>query len=247
MSSMYVIVGASSGVGRALAEKFSAKGSDLILVSREERDTCAMASDLMLRFGVSVKSVKQDLAASQPDFTKILEFVDAAGEDFKGILFPVGAVIDKDALAMEASAIDGLFRVNCLSICQLITEVLTRAHKDCDLSIVGFGSIASARGRGSNMIYSAAKRALQFYFEGLRHACVGESIVIQFYVLGYMDTNLAFANNVPLFKGAPNVLAEKVYRDIHKDTGVRFFPHFWGIIALIIKLVPWRIYKHMKF
>jgi len=244
---MYVIVGASSGVGRAIAEVFAAKGCDLVLVSREERDTNAVASDLMLRFGVSVKFVKLDLAAPQPDFSEILEAVNSAGKNFKGMLVPAGAVINTDTLEIETSAIDGLFRVNCLSICSLIIEMLKRLHKDNVISLVGFGSIASARGRGSNMIYSAAKTAMRFYFESLRHACVDKKVVVQFYVLGYMDTNLAFAYNVPLPKGVPNELAQRVYRDIQKDIGVSFFPRYWLIIAMIIKLIPWPIYKHLKF
>ncbi|MGZ4954941.1 MAG: SDR family NAD(P)-dependent oxidoreductase [Methylobacter sp.] len=244
---MYIIVGASSGVGRAIAEIFASKGHDLLLVSREKRDTNAVALDLMLRFDISVTSVMLDLAAPQPDFSEILEAVDLAGKAFKGMLVPAGAVIDTDSLEIETSAIDGLFRVNCLSICTLITEILKRTHKDSVISIVGFGSIASIRGRGANMIYSTAKTAMQFYFESLRHACVGKKIIVQFYVLGYMDTNLAFAYNVPLPKGSPGELAQRVYRDINKDIGVSFFPRYWLIIAMILKLIPWPIYKHLKF
>lgn len=244
---MYVIIGASSGVGRAIAEVFAANGCDLLLVSRDERDTNAVASDLILRFDVSVKSVRLDLASVQPDFSKILEAIDFAGVNFKGMLVPAGSVSDIDTLEIGNSVIDGLFRMNCLSICSLIIEVLGRAHKDCELSLVGFGSIASIRGRGSNMIYSSAKTAMRFYFESLRHACVGKKIAVQFYVLGYMDTNLAFAYNVPLPKGRPAKLAKKVYRYIHDDIGVSFFPRYWFVVAKIIKCIPWVIYKRLRF
>jgi short-subunit dehydrogenase len=244
---MYIIVGASSGIGRAIAEVFAANGCDLFLVSRDERDTNAVASDLMLRFGISVQSARLDLAAPLPDFSEILEAVTSAGKNFKGMLVPAGAVVDTDTLEIETSEIDGLFRVNCLSICNLIIEILRRAHKDSEVSLVGFGSIASIRGRGSNMIYSAAKTAMRFYFESLRHACVDKNVIVQFYVLGYMDTNLAFAYNVPLSKGEPKKLAQRVYRDIHKDFGVRYFPGYWSIIAMILRLVPWPIYKYLKF
>lgn len=244
---MYIIIGASSGVGRAIAEVFAAAGHDLLLVSREGRDTRAVASDLTLRFGVSVLSVMVDLAAEQPDFSDLLAAVTAAGENFKGLLIPAGTVIESDNLEIETSAIGDLFRVNCASICSLITETLKNAHPNCKLSLVGFGSIASIRGRGSNMVYAAAKTALRFYFESLRHACADKDIVVQFYILGYMDTNLAFAYNVPLPKGSPNKLAHLVYRDIHKDIGVRFFPRYWSLIGIILKLIPWPIYKHLKF
>lgn len=244
---MFVIIGASSGVGRAIAEVFASEGCDLLLVSRESRDTSAVASDLMLRFGISAKSIKLDLAAPQLDSAEILKAVIDAGENFKGVLAPAGAVANYDTLAIEPSLIDGIYRANCTSICNLIVEILGKAHKDCVLSFVGFGSIASARGRGANMIYSSAKAALQFYFESLRHACVGKKIVVQFYILGYMDTNLAFAYNVPLPKGTPKQLAQRVYRDIHKDIGVSYFPRYWLIIVKIINLIPWAIYKYLKF
>lgn len=244
---MYVIVGASSGVGRAIAEQFASKGCDLLLVSREDRDTHAVASDLMFRFGVSVKAVKLDLAVPQPDFSEILDYVRSFREKFKGLLVPAGNVSNTDTLDIDTSAIDGLFRVNCLSICSLINEILKVPRIANVITIVGFGSIASVRGRGSNMIYSSAKMAMRFYFESLRHACVDKKVVVQFYVLGYMDTNLAFAYNVPLPKGDPDELAQRVFRDIHNDIGVSFFPRYWQIVAMIIKLVPWPIYKHLKF
>lgn len=245
---MYVIVGASSGVGRAIAEEFASRGHDLFLVSRELRDTNAVACDLTIRFGVKVKSLELDLAIPYLDFSKVLQAVEDAGKCFRGILFPAGSVIEDDSLSIEVSRIDSVFRVNCVSICALITEILRRAHHDCKLSIVGFGSIASIRGRGANMTYSAAKTALQFYFESLKHACAGrDNIFIQYYVLGYMDTNLAFAYNVSLPKGSPRKLAKQVYCDIQEDFVSRFYPRYWVIIAVIIKLLPWSLYKLMKF
>ena len=41
-----------------------------------------------------------------------------------------------------------------------------------------------------NVAYSAAKRALASFFESLRHACADTGVAVQFYVLGYMDTEL---------------------------------------------------------
>ena len=243
---MYIIIGGSSGVGRALAVEFASKGCDLLLVSREDRDTQAIASDLMLRFNVSINVVKLDLSSNQPNFEKILEKVDLAGRSFKGMLMPAGTVIDRDVLEIEIDSTEVLFRVNCLSIICLVTEVLKRSHEDCELNIVGFGSIASVRARSTNMVYSTAKTALMFYFGSLRHACVKRKTTVQFYVLGYMDTNLAFAYDVPLPKGNPNKLAQIVYRNTNKDIGVKFYPRYWFIVGVILKLIPWPVFKHLK-
>ena len=59
------------------------------------------------------------------------------------------------------------------------------ATDDCtfDIDRVAWGSVAAVRGRRRNVAYSAAKRALQSFFESLRHACVGSSVTVQFCML----------------------------------------------------------------
>ncbi|MBC8022879.1 MAG: SDR family NAD(P)-dependent oxidoreductase, partial [Burkholderiales bacterium] len=52
--STILIVGGSSGLGRALAERFARAGHTLALVSSDVRDTEALAADLRLRHGVTV-------------------------------------------------------------------------------------------------------------------------------------------------------------------------------------------------
>lgn len=244
---MYIIIGASSGVGRSIAEEFARNGQNLLLVSRENRDTDAVATDLKLRFRVSVKTVRLDLAVPTPDFSEIANAVDAAGTHFGGLLIPAGTVLCGDDLNLDSKDVDGLFRVNCLSICKLIGLIISKHNANSPIALIGFGSIASVRGRQSNIIYSAAKAALRLYFESLRHACVGRRITVQFYLLGYMNTNLAFAYRVPMPKADPQDLARVVYRDLQKDVGVRFFPRYWLFVSMILRMLPWMIYKRLMF
>ena len=46
----YLIVGASSGLGRDLAYKFAQNSNNLILVSRDERDLKALKNDIEVKF-----------------------------------------------------------------------------------------------------------------------------------------------------------------------------------------------------
>ena len=46
----YLIIGASSGLGRELTKKFAEKGHNLIIASRDERDLNAIKSDLLVKF-----------------------------------------------------------------------------------------------------------------------------------------------------------------------------------------------------
>ncbi len=68
----YVIVGASSGLGRAIAEVFAAAGHNLVIVSSDRRDLLALASDLTIRNGVRVVSVEADLGGEGDYLPRIL-------------------------------------------------------------------------------------------------------------------------------------------------------------------------------
>ena len=61
-----LVVGASSGLGRALAGELARRRHDLLLVASDARDLEAVAADLNLRHGVAVRALALDLSA-EPD------------------------------------------------------------------------------------------------------------------------------------------------------------------------------------
>ena len=56
----YLIIGASSGLGRELAIKFAKKNYNLIIVSRDERDLIAIKSDLEIKYKINVNFIALD-------------------------------------------------------------------------------------------------------------------------------------------------------------------------------------------
>ena len=119
------------------------------------------------------------------------------------LLLPIGWTADKDEVVADPSVAERLLRTNLVAVIALVTELLGELSRRPRAAVVGFGSVASVRGRGSNVVYAASKRALQTYFEGLRHACAGTSVRVSFYVLGYLDTSLAFGRRTPLPRADP--------------------------------------------
>src|SRR6478672_8773337 len=58
-----LVIGASSGIGRAVARVWAGAGSDLILVGRDEQDLHRTAADLKVRHGRKVEVVGFDALA----------------------------------------------------------------------------------------------------------------------------------------------------------------------------------------
>lgn len=242
----YIIFGASAGIGRALADRFAAAGHDLIVLSSDNRDLAAVASDLSIRHGVRVATLTADLAAGDAYLDDLAAEADRCG-GIDGLLFAVGAVLPDDDGSLESEKVTWITRANFLSIVTAIARFLPPLRSRPRAVIVGFGSVAATRGRNVNMVYAANKRALESFFESLRRACVGSNITVQFYVLGYIDTSLAFGRRTLLPRADPDLLSARVLRDLGRDIGVAYHPRFWRHVCALLHWTPWLLYKRMKF
>jgi short-subunit dehydrogenase len=241
----YVIVGATAGLGRALAERLAADKHDLILIGRDQRDLDATAADLSFRFGIETKVVAGDVGQPETLFERLNALL-AAWSPIEGLLLPIGAASDEDTIDLPQKQVHDIVNVNFLSVVAMIKLVLPYLIGERRGVIVGFGSVAAARGRSHNMSYSAAKRALQSYFESLRHAMRGRGIRVQFYVVGFLDTNLAYGARTPLPKADPRRLADKVVRQMGKDLGVRHFPAWWRPVCAALRVAPWWLMQRLS-
>ena len=84
----YLIIGASSGLGRALADKFAKEKKNLIIASRDDRDLIAIKSDLEIKYNVNVEKIALDFSSFEELNQKL--FKENIFRDLSGILFPVG-------------------------------------------------------------------------------------------------------------------------------------------------------------
>lgn len=240
-----VVVGASAGLGRALAEALAAAGHDLVVVSSDPRDLEALASDLQIRHGVRVVVVPLDLGG---ELSWLGHLREAAGElgGPDALLLPIGWTAAVDDVTLGADVAERLVRTNFLSVVAIVAELLPEMRKKARANIVGFGSVAGRRGRGTNVVYAASKRALQTYFEGLRHACAGTKVEVCFYLLGYLDTSLAFGRRTLLPRADPSRLAARVVHDMGRRGGVVYYPPAWRLVCAVLPLVPFFLFKRLK-
>jgi short-subunit dehydrogenase len=242
----HVIVGASAGLGRALAEALARRHRSLLLVASDERDLLPLAADLQLTRGVEVKVVAHD-AADHAGLATAVEAALPRDEPVDALLFPIGTSDDDDDGLLSAQRADELVRINLLAVTSVAARLLPRmAARQCG-AIVGFGSVAAERGRGRNVVYAAAKRGLESVFESWRHRFEPEGLSVVLYTLGYLDTNLAFGRPLPFPKADPHLIAERVCDELGRARGKRFLPGGWRLVALGVRSLPWFLYRRARF
>jgi short-subunit dehydrogenase len=242
----YLIVGSSSGLGRALAEALASLGHDLILVAIDENDLRVQSADLSLKYHRTFDYLPLRVSPNGQWLEAFAATLSAVG-DLDGALFPMGWSSDDDQVNLAPTLVDELTEVNFSAIVKMISVCLPGLLARNKGTIVGFGSVASLRGRSSNVVYAAAKRALSSYFESLRHAVSGSGLKVQFYQLGYMDTPRNVGKKLLFPMADPAAVARNVVENLDRDFGSVTFPRFWSIVRFVLRWTPWWVYRKLHF
>jgi len=238
-----LIVGASAGLGRALAEEMAAGGHRLLLVARDARDMIAVASDLTARFEVQVEYFSADLAALNAD---------RFGAQVLSLLSPLDAVFlvagladDEDVAPLPTQRAKNLLEVNLVAPVLIANVLFDHLAKREKAHLIAIGSVAAIRGRGRNMVYGSAKRGLEFYFECLRHRMSGTGCRVQFYRVGFMATTM-LKERTGLLVASPRSVAKKIVRRLDGSEGTAYVSWVWYFIGLILSLLPYFIFRRLR-
>lgn len=159
-----IVTGASSGIGRAMANELAAKGLNLVLVARRQMELEQAAKDLSARHNVETCVLAADLAnatalAQIESETKNLDIgllVAAAGFGTAGNFLDAKL---EDELAM--------LDVNCRAVMQLSLHFGKRLVKRGRGGLILFGSLVGYQGTPRAAHYAATKAYVQTLAEAL--------------------------------------------------------------------------------
>jgi short-subunit dehydrogenase len=242
-----VVIGASSGVGLALAEELARRGYDLVIGARHAADLDAVAADLALRHEATVTPRPIDLCGPAD---AVERYADECVETLGGIdavLVTAGAIDRADDGTAPAAVAATLVQTNFLGVATLVGAFVGRLEDRGAGTIVLFSSIAAAVPRGRNVVYGAAKAALEHYGRSLQHRLAGGPVRVQVYALGYVDTAMAAGQRLLLPRADPQRIARTVVDGLHRDRRFTYLPRYWAPIVIGLRCLPWPVYRRLKF
>lgn len=162
-----LVTGASSGIGRAMAELLAAKGVDLVVAARRVDRLDELAARLHGAHGVKVQALQADLAESGAA-ARILEAT--AAIDVGLVVSNAGFGLKGDFDTRDAKAMSEMLMVNCHAPMMLAHGFTPRLRKRGKGGIIFTSSIEGLIG----CPYSAAYSASKAFLNGLGEALWGE-------------------------------------------------------------------------
>jgi hypothetical protein len=68
---------------------------------------------------------------------------------------------------------------------------------------------------------------------------------IQFYIVGYMNTNLSYGKNILLAKGSAKELAKIVCNNFNNNYKKIYYPYWWIFINILFKITPFFLLRYL--
>lgn len=240
-------LGATRGMGRALARCLAARGDHLFLLGRRPEELERSARDLELR------------GAPTPVRTTGCDLLDP--ERFGPALDEAAAALDGlDAVVVTAGdfAVQGVLEADRLRCRDLLTADFTHTVLFCEEArerllargggtLCVFSSVAGDRARKPVGLYGAAKAGLSHYLESLdlRYRPSGLRVVIV--KPGFVKTAMTADLPAPPFAGTPEGVADVALRALDRGTPVVYAPRTWRWILLVIRLLPRAVLRRVAF
>lgn len=241
-----LILGAASGIGRALAVEFSAHGYDPILAGRDTAELQALASDLSLRYHVNARVLDFDILDFDGMEAALAPCLAAAGDPLEGAVLCIGYMADHETaladLRETRRMLDTNFTGAALAL-QILAQHFERERKGF---ICALSSVAGDRGRQSNYLYGAAKGGLTTYLQGLRNRLYHSGVRVITVKPGFVDTRMTYGRPKLALVAAPEAVAHGIYRAIKKGKNVVYIPWFWRVIMLMVRLIPEGVFKKLR-
>ena len=214
-ASRYWIVGASEGLGRALAEALDARGASLIVSARSEERLQELAGKL------------RDAVAIPVDVTDPASVAEAARKagQFDGMIYSVGAYEPTKATEWNGDAVRLMIDTNITGCVNVLGEVVPRFVKANKGHIALIGSLSGFRGLPGAVGYGLSKAAVMHTAENLRIDLSKTDILVQRMNPGFIDTRLTEKNefNMPQLM-TPEEAAAHVVHAIDKRRFSYSFP-----------------------
>ncbi|MCX7798859.1 MAG: SDR family NAD(P)-dependent oxidoreductase [Fimbriimonadales bacterium] len=181
-----IVVGASSGLGRAIAARLAASGCRVAAVARRLERLESLASEAPPG---RILALRHDVRR----LDDVPEAFDAACRALEGldlVVYSAGFMPPVGPTEFDTPKDRQIVEVNFLGAVAWLNLAADRFLQTRRGAIVGIGSVAGDRGRKGQPVYNASKAALHAYLEALRNRLHGKGVTVATFKPGPMRTEM---------------------------------------------------------
>lgn len=182
-----LVTGASSGLGRAFAERLATAGTDLVVVARRAPLLEDLAADLAERHGVDVEVLRADL--TEPDDLRMVE------ERAAGPRRPIDLLVNNAGISatgrfdrIPAGRIQRVIDLNVRAVVRLTHAALPGMVERGAGAVLTVSSTAALQPLPYSAVYGASKAFVTSFSQALHEELRGTGVTVTVVCPGFVRT-----------------------------------------------------------
>lgn len=231
-----IVIGATSGIGRALARLLAERGYGVGVTGRR----LELLRELRGELPGESYAKEMDLAAPDEARKALRELLQEMGEvDLVVVNAGIRPETEEPAWEPQAATI----AVNVAGFVAMADEACQYFRARGGGHLVGISSIAGLRGRWSTPVYNASKAFVSIYLEGLRQRFQKEGAAVWVTDVrpGLVDTALVAGRRL-VWAASPETAARQMLAAIMKRRRHVYVTRRWRLVAWFMKHLPAPLY-----
>lgn len=233
----YWLVGASEGLGRAVAERLSAEGVELVVSARSKE----RLDELVATLPGPARAVAIDVA----DRASVESAAAEAGE-IDGLVFLAGVYWPMAAQDWDAEKVEAMCDINFTGAARVVGAALPAMVARGRGHIVLTGSLSGFRGLPGASGYGPSKAGVMYMAEAMYADLRGSGVDVQLVNPGFVRTRLTDKNDFSMpFIMEPEAAAREVVAHMRSDRFKKSFPAFFSLLFRASQFLPDALYYRL--
>jgi short-subunit dehydrogenase len=232
-----IIVGATSGIGRALAELLISHGCRVGVTGRRRE----LLDDIQQKHGDKVVCRQIDVDFPQEAMTALADLISEL-VDVDLIVLSAGTGMPNPDLAWEPEA--ATIATNVTGFAAMAGAAMRYFLARGSGHLASLSSVAAFRGSHEAPAYNASKAFVSNYTEGLRIKASrsGKPIYVTEILPGFVDTRMAQGEGL-FWVASPEKAARQIYDAIRARRSRAYITRRWRLVAFLLQILPDFIYR----
>jgi NAD(P)-dependent dehydrogenase (short-subunit alcohol dehydrogenase family) len=240
-----IVVGASSGIGAAIAVELGRSGAAVALLARRESELDAVA-EAVRQAGGRATTYPHDVT----DYDSVPGLLERIEGDLGGldlVVYAAGVMPEVDEGEYDFGKDRQMIEVNLLGAMAWFDLAAARFEARRAGTLVGISSIAGERGRRGMPGYTTSKAALTVYLEALRNRVSRYGVNVVTAKPGFVDTVMTRGKKGLFWVVSPQAAAERILSLARRGSGASgFVPARWGLVALVVRSIPSFLFRRLN-